>query len=135
LNHAAGTLPFSAHRARLSQRPFSPSFHERALNPWRLANDIAPEPPILPVRPGPHPALAVADEGITVTPPAPPALSVRTKPPHFPEVHDPAIKLGSHGLVLFFGEPILTLLLLRPEWFEPERFRPEFFHLALLRCG
>jgi hypothetical protein len=103
----------------------------RAQNLWRIAIEIALEPVIEPARQARRPTVAVTDQGRTETVHLPAAAPIGTKPPLLPELHDPAIELREHGLVLLLGEPVLVQRF-GFGGLEPERFRPELSHLVLL---
>src|SRR3954451_15870776 len=103
----------------------------RARHIWRVAIQIAFEPVIDPARQARLHTIAVADQGRTKTLHLPAAAPVRTKPPLLPELHDAAIELGEHGLVLLLGQPVL-IERCGFGGLEPEGFRPELSHLVLL---
>jgi hypothetical protein len=75
------------------------------MNLRRLAKEIAPEPPILPVVQTWLRAVA-ADESGTEAFLAPPTTLVAATKPILSKAHEPAIELGEHGLVLLIGEPM-----------------------------
>jgi hypothetical protein len=101
-------------------------YRERTLHPRRVAHDVALELPILPVGPGRLPAVAVAGEGRSETLLLPPTAPVAATKPLLFEVHDPAIELRHHGLVLLVGESIAALGF--AGGLLPGPFRSEFSH-------